>query len=293
MTEDFEIDTASLRRLVNFLIENGVYGLFLLGSTSEAAFLTDAQRATVIETALEAAKGRVPVLAGIVDMTTARCIEHARAAQRAGVDALVLTAPFYMVPTQDEILQHFQAVRAAVDLPIIAYDIPVFVHVKLTNDTVMRMVREGTIVGVKDSSGSEADFRRLAMARAANPSFCVFTGSELLIDHAVYSGASGAVPGLANVDPAGFVRLYKAARAGDFATARREQERLFTLYSIVQAAPQSRMSRGSSAFGSFKTALMLRGIVANNVVGRPQIRFNAEEVERVRQTLIAVGLLSA
>jgi 4-hydroxy-tetrahydrodipicolinate synthase len=293
MTEDYEIDTASLRRLVGFLIENGVNGLFLLGSTSEAAFLTDAQRATVIETVLAATHGRVPVLAGIVDMTTARCIEHARAARRAGVDALVLTAPFYMQPTQDEIMQHFRTVRAAVDLPIIAYDIPVFVNVKLANDTVMRLAHEGTIIGIKDSSGNEADFRRLAMSRATNPSFCVFTGSELLIDHAVHSGASGAVPGLANVDPAGFVRLYQAARSGDWATARREQERIFTLYTIVHVAPPSRMSRGSSAFGSFKTALMLRGILANNVVGRPQIRLNAEEVARVRQTLITVGLLSA
>jgi 4-hydroxy-tetrahydrodipicolinate synthase len=292
MTEDFEIDTTSLRKLVNFLIENGVHGLFLLGSTSEAAFLTDAQRATVIKTALEAANRRVPILAGIVDMTTARCIEHATDAHDAGVDAVVLTAPFYMLPTQDEILQHFSAVRAAVDVPIIAYDIPVFVNVKLANDTVTRLAREGTIVGIKDSSGNEAEFRRLAMARAANPAFHVFTGSELLIDHAVYSGASGAVPGLANVDPAAFVRLYEAARSGDWATARREQERLFILYSIVHAALPSRMSRGSSAFGSFKTALMLRGIIATNVVGRPQIRFNADEVERVRRTLITVGLLT-
>ncbi|HWE63549.1 MAG TPA: dihydrodipicolinate synthase family protein [Chloroflexota bacterium] len=291
MTEDYEVDTASLERLITFLIDEGVSGLFMLGSTSETAFLTNAQRVTVIETALRVAAGRVPVLAGIIDMTTARCIEHARAAQRAGVDALVLTAPFYMQPSQEEILEHFRAVHLAVDLPILAYDIPVAVHVKLPRQTIMQLAQEGVIIGVKDSSGNEGEFRALAMERKTNPRFRVFTGSELLIDNAVYMGASGAVPGLSNVDPAGFVRLYRAARANDWETARSEQERIFRLFAIVRAATPGRMGGGSAAFGAFKTALMLRGVIATNVVGRPQLRLEGEEIDRVRHTLVEVGLL--
>jgi 4-hydroxy-tetrahydrodipicolinate synthase len=290
MTEGFEVDTASLRRLIGFLIDGGVSGLFMLGSTSEAVYLTDAQRQTVIETALEEANGRVPVMAGIVDMTTARCLEHARAAQKAGVDAVVLTAPFYLQSSQLEIIEHFRAVRAAVNVPILAYDIPVAVHVKLERATVLQLAREGVITGIKDSSGDEGNFRALVIERPS-PHFCIFTGSELLVDTTVFIGANGAVPGLANVDPAGFVRLYRAARAGDWATARREQERIFRLFTIVQAARPGRMGRGSAAYGAFKTALMLRGVIATNVVGRPQLRLGADEVERVGRTLVEVGLL--
>ena len=124
MTEDFEVDTASLRRLVAFLIEGGVDGLFILGSTSESVFLTNDQRATVMEVAVHEAAGRVPVVAGIIDTTTARCIEHARAAQRADVDGLVLTAPFYTRASQSEIVEHFRAVYAAVPLPILGLRYP-------------------------------------------------------------------------------------------------------------------------------------------------------------------------
>jgi 4-hydroxy-tetrahydrodipicolinate synthase len=113
----------------------------------------------------------------------------------------------------------------------------------------------------------------------------------LLVDVAVFMGASGAVPGLANVDPAGYVRLYRAAGKGDWEGARIEQERLFRLFSIVRAAEPGRMSFGSSALGAFKTALMLRGVIEGNVVGRPQIRLNEEEVERVRIGLRTAGLI--
>jgi 4-hydroxy-tetrahydrodipicolinate synthase len=291
MTEHFEVDTASLERLINFLIDEGVCGLFMLGTTSEAVFLTDKQRATVLDVAMRVAQHRVPVLAGIVDMTTARCIEHARAAKAAGVDALVLTAPFYVSPIQAEIREHFRAVHAAVDLPILAYDIPVTVHVKIERATILDLYKEGTIAGVKDSSGNEPEFRALAYERKADPRFLVFTGSEVMVDNAVYVGANGAVPGLGNVDPAGFVRLYQAARAGDWQKARDEQQRIIRLFTIIKAATPGRVNPLSAAFAAFKTALMLRGIIATNVVGRPQQRLNAEEVERVRRLLVEVGLL--
>jgi len=245
----------------------------------------------VIEIAVDVAAGRVPVLVGIVDMTTGRCMEHAQVAERLGADALVLTAPFYMTPSQGEIVEHFRMVRAAVDLPILAYDIPVAVHTKIERQTILDLARERVIVGVKDSSGNEANFRQLALDRPTLPCFHLFTGSELLVDLAVYVGANGAVPGLANVDPHGFVRLYRAAYAGDWETARKEQARLFRLFSIVRAAMPGRMGGGSAAFGAFKTALMLRGVIATNVVGRPQLQLNEDEVARVRETLMEVNLL--
>lgn len=289
LTEAFEVDTQSLQRLIEFQLAAGVHGLFVLGSTGETVFLTDAQRATVLDVVVRTVAGQVPVLAGVIDMTTARTLEHARAAQKAGVDGIVVTAPFYTRISQVELVEHFRLMHAALDLPIFAYDIPVGVQTKIARETMRQLISEELIVGLKDSSGDEANFRALVMDRPEG--FLAFTGSELLVDTALQIGASGAVPGLANVDPAGYVRLYQAAQAQDWQAARLEQERLFRLFSIVAAGTPGRMGTGSSAMGGFKTGLWLRGVIATNVVGRPQIRLNAEEVNSVRQALNEAQLI--
>jgi 4-hydroxy-tetrahydrodipicolinate synthase len=290
MTETFEIDTQSLQRLIEFQLGAGVQGIFVLGSTGESAFLTDRQRAVVLDVAVRTVAGQVPVLAGVIDMTTARVIEHARAAERAGVDALVVTAPFYTRVGQAEIVEHFRLVHDACTLPLFAYDIPVAVHSKLERTTLLGMVREKLVRGVKDSSGDEANFRALVMEKETYPDFFVLTGSELLVDSALLVGADGAVPGLANVDPAGYVRLFRAAHTGDWQTARKEQERLYRLFDIINVG-LPRMAIGSSAMGAFKTALFLRGVISTNVVGRPQLRLNDTEVARIRQALLVAQLL--
>ncbi len=291
-TESHEIDLPSLERLITFLLDAGVHGLFLLGSTSEGAILTAAQRAAVLDTGVRIASGKVPVLAGVIDTSTDRVIEHARAAASAGVDGLVVTAPFYIQPSQDEIIAHFRAVQDAVSLPILAYDIPSAVHTKLERSTVVRLAEEGIIIGLKDSSGDEANFRGVVMATRQFPQFAAFTGSELLVDAAVAIGARGSVPGLGNVDPAGYVRLYDAARRGDWEAARVEQDRLYRLFSIIEPG-MGRMGFTASAIGGFKTALMLRGVIATNVLARPMPRYNAEEIEQVRRVLVDTGLLPA
>jgi len=290
MTEEHEVDVPSLERLVGFLLDAGVHGLFFLGSTSETALLTDRQRALVLKVGIRTAGGRVPILAGVSDTATALVIDHARVAARLGADALVLTAPFYVKPSQAEIVAHVRAVREAVDLPLLAYDIPVFVGTKIARQTVLTMADEGLIVGLKDSSGDENGFRLLAAETRTRDSFALFTGSELLVDAALLVGARGSVPGLGNVDPAGFVRVYDAVRAGDLDAARREQERLCRLFGIVQVGLADGMALTAAAFGAFKTALMLRGVIATNVVGRPLTRYDAGQTRRVGEILAAVGL---
>ncbi len=290
MTEAHEVDAPSLERLVAFLLDAGVHGLFFLGSTSETALLTPRQREQVLEVGIRAAGGQVPIIAGISDTGTASVIEHARVAAKHGADGLVLTAPFYLKPNQGEIVAHFRAVCGAVDLPILAYDIPVFVSTKIERQTVLAMADEGLIVGLKDSSGDETSFRLLAAETRDRPDFALFTGAELLVDAAVRAGASGSVPGLGNVDPAGFVRVYDAVQAGDLDDARREQERLCRLFAIVQIGVADGMALAASAFGAFKTALMLRGVIATNVGGRPLTRYDAGQTRRVHEVLTEVGL---
>lgn len=293
-----EIDTASLARLVDHLIGGGVHGLFALGSTGEVAYLTDEQRATALETVVNATDGRVPVLAGVIDTTTARVTEHARTAAALGADALVATAPFYTRTHPREIARHFRRLRAEVDLPLFAYDIPVSVHGKLTAALIGELASDGTLAGLKDSSGDEGGLRRLLVAlggregRAGGPApeFSVLTGSELTVDAALLAGADGVVPGLGNVDPAGYVRLYEAARAGDWAAAATEQERLTALFAMVDAGPEADMGRSSSALGSFKAALRLLGLIECGDTAFPQLPLSAESVAHVSGRLRDAGL---
>ena len=164
-TADYEVDEKSLRRLVNHLIDGGVHGLFVLGSTSEVAYLTDKRRADVIRIAIDETAGRVPVVAGAIDMTTLRVNEHVRAAVAAGIDGIVITAPFYARTHPEEIALHFRLVKEECgDVPLYAYDIPVAVNgVKLETATVLKLAKEGVIQGLKDSSDLDAGIRAVVL----------------------------------------------------------------------------------------------------------------------------------
>ncbi|MFI0236698.1 dihydrodipicolinate synthase family protein [Streptomyces sp. NPDC016845] len=294
LTPEGEVDAVSVRRLAEHLIGAGVHGLFLLGSSGEAAFLTDVQRRAALEAAVEAAAGRVPVLAGVIDTTTPRVLERAEDAVKAGADALVATAPFYARTHPAETADHFRRLRAGADLPVFAYDIPAAAHTKLGRDTVLALAADGTLAGLKDSSGDEGSLRRLlAPLRAAAPAFSVLTGSELTVDGALLAGVDGVVPGLGNVDAHGYVRLYEAARAGDWDAARREQDRLAALFAIVDAGDPARMGGSSSALGAFKAAVHRQGIIDCPATAAPQIALDAAESARVHRGLVAAGLLPA
>ncbi|MFJ9086459.1 dihydrodipicolinate synthase family protein [Streptomyces sp. NPDC102384] len=294
LTAEGEVDVASVRRLAEHLIGAGVHGLFMLGSSGETAYLTDAQRRTALEAAVDAAGGRVPVLAGVIETTTARVLERAQDAVKAGADALVATAPFYTRTHPTEIANHFRRLRSGADLPLFAYDIPVAVHSKLGRDTILELAADGTLAGLKDSSGDEGSLRRLlAPLRAAAPTFSVFTGAELTVDGALLAGVDGVVPGLGNVDAHGYVRLYEAARAGDWDAARTEQNRLAALFAITDAGDPAVMGGSSSALGAFKAAVHLQGVIDCPATAAPQIPLGEAEFAYVRRHLVEAGLLPA
>jgi 4-hydroxy-tetrahydrodipicolinate synthase len=285
-----EIDYDSLERLVESQIEGGVHGLFVLGSSGEVAFLDDNQRAAVLATAVEAAAGRVPVLAGVNDMTIVRVIEQVRIAEAAGADAVVVTAPFYILPGEAEIEAHFRAVAAATSLPIFAYDVPVRVHSKLGLDLLIRLGLDGVIAGVKDSSGDDVGFRRLVAAnRAAGSPLVLFTGHEVVVDGALLAGADGVVPGLGNVDPRGYVRMYDAAQAGDWETVRDEQNKLAALFEIVFQPTD--VSGEAQGLGAFKTAMQILGVIETNLMSKPVPQLTGATVDRIRVIVENAGLL--
>jgi 4-hydroxy-tetrahydrodipicolinate synthase len=290
LTPELDVDTASLTRLVDFLLDAGVHGLFVLGSTSEVAFLPDAHRQRVVETVVGHVAGQVPVLAGAIDMTTLRVLDHARVAEKAGADGIVATAPFYTRTHPAEIDRHFRLLADALDLPIYAYDLPVSVHTKLPVDLVTSLATDGVLAGLKDSSGDDGALRNVLLRTRDLPGFRAFTGSELTVDSALRMGAHGVVPGLGNVDPHGYVRLHEHCAAGEWAEAAREQNRLVELFDLVNAGDPNRMGPGSSALGAFKAALHLRGVIDCPITAPPQIPLAANEIDQVRARLTAAGL---
>jgi len=289
-TPSGELDLPSLDRLVDHLVDAGVDGLFALGSSGQVAYLTDAQRETVVQRIVARTAGRVPVVVGTADLTAPRVIEQGRAAVAAGASGIVVTAPLYAINDAAEIGRHFRMIAAGVGAPVLAYDVPVRVHTKLGVGMLLELARDGVIVSVKDSSGDDVAFRRLVAANAdAGRPMTLLSGHELMLDGMFLLGGDGGVPGLANVDPAGYVRLWRAAQAGDWVAARAEQDRLARLFDIV-FVPQGR-SGDAGGIGAFKAALALQGVIESAAMPAPLDGLAASDVDAIGAILREVGLL--
>lgn len=283
--EDGTVDTATLRILVDHLINGGVDALFALGSSSEAAFLTRDQRRLVTSTITEHSAGRVPVIVGVIDTTTPRVLEHVADALEMGAQGLVATAPFYTRTHPIEIEEHFTRIhQAAPHLPLYAYNLPVSVHVNLDTDLLLRLGRAGVIAGVKDSSGNDGAIRGLIEARddaGLRDQIKILTGSETTVDFAYLAGADGVVPGLGNVNPHDYAALHRLCTAGRWDEAATLQKRINHLFHIVSVGDQSRMSGSSAGLGGFKTALVHLGVFPNAVMCAPHQSLSAEETARI------------
>lgn len=290
-TEDRELDVASFERLLEHLIAGGVHGLFILGSSGEVVFSTDERRDEVVREAKRIIAGRVPMLVGIIDTQTERVIEQGERALALGADALVATAPFYALCGPAQIEEHFRVLASALDAPIYAYDIPVCVHSKLDWKMLLRLGREGVLAGVKDSSGDDISFRYLCQEneKAGSP-MSVLTGHEMVVDGALLSGADGAVPGLANLDPASYVQMYELALAGKWEEVRQIQNKLNEISHIFDVT--SGVTGYGAGVGAFKTALMLMGIFTSNQMPRPVTAQGQENIDAIRSVLESCGLLS-
>ena len=292
LTADGSIDHDSLANVVEYLIGAGVHGLFALGSTGETAYFTDDQRVEIATTIVRTTAGRVPIIAGAIELTSARVLATARRLAATGVDAIVTTAPLYTLNSADEVADHFRTVAAGIDIPLWAYDVPVRVHAKLGLELLMRLAGEGVIAGVKDSSGDDVGFRRLLAANeAAGHPLQLLTGHEVVVDAIALAGADGVVPGLANVEAEGYVRLWDAATRGDWDAARREQERLNQVFDIV-FQPQG-LSGDATGVGAFKAAMKARGLITTATMASGVQRIDEGAVTRIVAILDSLDLLPA
>lgn len=290
-TDSGEIDTKSLENLLRFQIDGGVTGIFALGTTSETGALSDEQRTAVIETTIGAVAGEVPVIVGAIGMSTPAVVAYAQQAEKLGADGVVALGPYYHKYSDAEIIDHFRDVAKSINIPVVAYNLPQMVQTNLSPGVVIALAAEGIIAGVKDSSGNEPALREMVSGTRTVSGFSVFTGAELTVDYAMFTGAAGVVPGLGNVDPAGYRRLYDAAIAQDWEAARSEQSRLSDLYAICSQATPGSVGITAGVIGGYKTALREMGVIASNAMARPMKPLDAEETERIRAILAATGLI--
>ena len=288
--EDGELDRKSLARLTEHLIAGGVHGIFCLGSTGECAALTDGERQALVETVVEVSAGRVPILAGITEISTKRAVALGRLVVKAGAQAVVVAPPFYHMNSQGELLNYYRTLAKELPVPIIAYNVPVLVKTPLEPTTVEILAQEGTILALKDSGGNSNILREYLLRTKNISGFTVLTGMEFLVDTAIQMGAHGCVPGLGNVAPREYVELYELAQQGDYKKARVIQERLIKLFDICYQG-SSQISGSASALSGFKSALRWLGVLETAKMAPPMGSLTLEEEEKVRKVLLSLDFL--
>ncbi|MBI3947948.1 MAG: 4-hydroxy-tetrahydrodipicolinate synthase [Armatimonadetes bacterium] len=229
-TAEGEVDEAGLRALVRRLLAGGVHGLFPTGSTGEAYVLTHAERERVIAAVAEETAGRVPVMAGAGLPSTRESIRAARAAERAGADALSVIVPAFVPPSAEELYAHFAAIADSVSIPTLLYNHPLRTQITIPPEVVTRLTAAHNVIGIKDSSGQLA----LTMSYiAAGPAgFGVMAGMDSLILATLVMGGSGAVAASAGIFPEKVVAVYERYRAGDLEGARKAQYALHPLRQV-------------------------------------------------------------
>lgn len=295
LTRDDAIDTDSLRRHLDHLIDHGVDGVFVLGTCGEFGFLTDAQRVEVVRTAVDHVGGRVPVLVGISDTASERAVlqvELLMSLGDRGPDGAVATTPFFAATGPLEIAAHFRRIKQALgDIPLFGYENPPRVNgASIPVQTVLELAADGTFAGFKDSSGDQAYLEAILAGRQDQGlhDFQVLSGSELQATAALRAGADGLVPGLGNVDPAGYVRLMATAGADD-ATADEEQDRLRSLFTIVSIPTHAPMGGSSRSLGAFKAAMRLLGLIDEDRCAPPSVLYDDADRTQVAKILSAHG----
>lgn len=288
LDESGEVDELSLRRLVDFQLMAGVHGLFALGSSGEVSFLDDKQRDLVARIVVEQVDSRVPVLAGAIETSARRVIDRIEALAKMGVSYAVVTAPFYAVTCETDVANHFRYIAKHSAVPVVAYDIPVCVHTKLSPQMLVDLGIEKAIVAVKDSSGDQGMMRKLIrLNRQAGQPLRLFTGTEVVVDANLLMGMDGVVPGLGNVDPAGYVRLYELAKAGNWQAAKTEQDRLEAIFEIIYA--QLDYPGPAGAIGAFKQALVQQGIIRTCQTSIPLRRISKEAEKNIKKIMNLYG----
>jgi len=272
------VDLIALRALVQWQVAEGIDFLVPCGSTGEAQTLDDAERERVVAATLEAADGRVPVMAGATSNDTAKAVAEARRMSALGVQFLLSATPYYNKPTQEGLYRHFLAVADAAAVPVCLYNVPGRTAVNMIPDTTLRLAEHENVVAVKEASGSLAQIMRILAARPEG--FAVLSGDDDLTLGVLAAGGDGLVSVTSNEAPRLMRDLVAAGLAGDVAACRALHYRLLPLMdaNFLETNP-----------APVKAGLHLLGLV-ENVLRLPLVHVTDATRERLAAALAAAGV---
>jgi 4-hydroxy-tetrahydrodipicolinate synthase len=225
------VDEDSLREFIDWQIGEGSNALVPCGTTGESATLSKEEHRNVIATTVEAAKGRVPVIAGCGSFSTAAAIDLVRAAADAGADAALVVVPYYNKPSQAGLAAHFLAIAETSPLPIIVYNVPSRTVADISVETLAQIAKHPRIVGIKDATGNLA--RASAQRIACGADFTQLSGNDDMALGFNAMGGVGCISVTANVAPRLCAEFQRATREGRWDDALQLQDRLYPLHSAL------------------------------------------------------------
>lgn len=276
---DERVDAAAFQKLCDWQIHQGTDALVPVGTTGESPTVSPAEHAQVVELAIEAAGGRVPVIAGAGSNATSEAIAYTQHAQKAGADAALLVAPYYNKPTQEGLYLHYKAIHDASDLPLIVYNIPGRSIVDISVETMKRLADLPRIVGVKDATNDLA--RPIRETNAIGPDWVLLSGEDGTALSYLAQGGRGCISVTANVAPALCAALHDAWAAGHADEALAIQRRLMPLHEALFC---------ESSPGPVKYAASLLGLSTPDV-RLPLAPIAAASRARVEAALRGLGLI--
>src|SRR6476661_309493 len=229
--KDGEVDAKAFQRLVEWQIDQGTHGLVPVGTTGESPTLTHEEHKQVIELCIEAASGRVPVIAGTGSNSTSEAIALTRFAKKAGADGALVVTPYYNKPTQEGLYLHFKAINDAADIPIVIYNIPGRSVVDMSVETMTRLAKLPNVVGVKDAT---ANMARVSQQRAAlGAEFVQLSGEDATALGFMAHGGQGCISVTANIAPALCSEFQLACLGGNYKRALELQDQLMPLHDAL------------------------------------------------------------
>ena len=284
LEESGKINFNFLEKQVNYLSSAGVDGVFVNGTTGEGAWLTMEEKEQVFKFVKEISKGKVFLCAACLQPTTELVISEIKIYEKYEPDYLVAVTPYYYSVSQNAIIEHFKKIAYCSSVPLILYNIPQCTHNKIELNTVLELAKEKNIAGVKDSSGDFISFTR-GMYAPVPETFSWIQGEDYLDGSALNCGANGMVTGLGNVFIEPYIRMYQAAKKGNYQKVNEMQKKINKLYEIIQVT-------GGKVIPAIKVGTALLGR-SSKWMKTISMSLNNNEVREIEKILIDLNLLKS
>ncbi len=280
LTDEETLDISGLERLINHVIQGGVHGIFILGTTGESTSLPYKLRHELIKHTCKFVNKRVPVLVGITDTAIQESLSLAETAANSGASAVVAAPPYYFSLGQPELIEYYEHLADRLSIPMFLYNMPSHTKINIDPETVYTLSKNSNIIGLKDSSANTAYFNKVAYKMQGNKDFSMFVGPEEITAEVVLMGASGGVNGGANMFPELYVQLYEAASTGKLEETKKLHQKIMKISSGLYTQGKF----GSSYLKGLKASLKILGI-CNDYMASPLNRFRSKEREIIAEKL--------